>query len=131
VRILLVARMVEDGGWLVISHVVLMKPRVDLAPADRRAFVETFRRAVEAIPAVRGVRIGQRVRHGAGYEASSADTADYLAVIDFDDLSGLQAYLAHPAHNELGTRFSQSLSAASVYDFEVGGIDTLAALVRS
>jgi hypothetical protein len=117
--------MVENGRWLVISHVVLMKPRVDLAPADRRAFVETFRRAVEAIPTVRGVRVGQRVRHGAGYEASSPDTADYLAVIDFDDLGGLQAYLAHPAHNELGARFSQSLSAASVYDFEVGGIDTL------
>ncbi|HEX4628308.1 MAG TPA: Dabb family protein [Gemmatimonadales bacterium] len=111
-----------------ISHVVLMKPRVDLAPADRRAFAEAFRRAVEAIPTVRSVRIGQRVRHGAGYEASSGDTADYLAVIDFDDLGGLQAYLAHPAYEELGARFSQSLSAASVYDFEVGGLDTLSRL---
>jgi hypothetical protein len=116
----------------VISHVVLMTPRANLSAADRRALVETFRRAVAEIPTVRGVRIGRRVRHGAGYEAlgaGMADTADYLAVIDFDDLGGLQAYLAHPAHEALGARFSQSLSAASVYDFEVGGIASLAAIM--
>jgi hypothetical protein len=51
------------------------------------------------------------------------DTADYLVVIDFDDLAGLQAYLRHPAHEELGARFNQSLSSALIYDFEVGGSD--------
>ena len=41
------------------------------------------------------------------------------------DLDGLQTYLRHPAHIELGARFGQSLSSALVYDFEVGGMEVL------
>ena len=52
---------------------------------------------------------------------------DYVAVIDFDDIAGLQTYLRHPAHGELGERFGQSLSGALVYDFEVGGAEELQA----
>jgi hypothetical protein len=48
-------------------------------------------------------------------------------MIDFDDLAGLQTYLQHPAHTQLGARFGGSLSAAFVYDFEVGGMDALRA----
>jgi hypothetical protein len=75
----------------------------------------------------RQVRVGRRVLHGAGYEASVPDAADYVAMIDFDDLAGLQTYLHHPAHQQLGARFGESLSAAMVYDFEVGGMDALRA----
>ena len=110
-----------------ISHIVLMKPRPDLSAGERAAFVDAFERAVREIPTVRHVRVGQRVKHAAGYEQLTPDTADYLAVIDFDDLAGLQAYLRHPAHEELGARFGQSLQSAQVYDFEVGGIDRLRA----
>jgi hypothetical protein len=109
----------------VISHVVLFKPRPDLSDADRRALAAAFERAVREIPTVRSVRFGQRVTHGAGYEAGAPDSADYIAMIDFDDLAGLQAYLRHPAHEELGARFGESLSSALVYDFEVGGIEEL------
>jgi stress responsive alpha/beta barrel protein len=108
-----------------ISHVVLMKPRADLPAAERDAFVGVFQRAVTEIPSVRGVRIGRRIVHGANYESTSRDAADYLAVIDFDDLAGLQAYLAHPAHIELGAHFYEVLSAAMVYDFEVGGMEMI------
>jgi hypothetical protein len=107
-----------------------MKPRADLSPADRRALVDAFDRAIHEIPTVRGVRIGRRAMHGAGYEQVMPDTADYLIVIDFDDVAGLQAYLRHPAHAALGERFSQSLSSALVYDYEVGGADSLADLAR-
>ena len=103
-----------------VSHIVLMKPRADLSVDGRAAFVDAFERAIREIPTVRTVRIGRRVTHGAGYEQTSPDAADYLAVIDFDDLAGLQTYLRHPAHDELGARFGQSLSAATVYDFEWG-----------
>jgi hypothetical protein len=109
----------------VISHVVLMTPRADLSAADRRAFVAAFERALREIPAVRGARLGRRVIHGAAYEALALDAGDYLAVIDFDDLAGLQAYLHHPAHEELGTRFNHALSAALVYDYEVVGLEEL------
>ena len=108
-----------------VSHIVLMKPRADLPADGRAALVDAFERAIREIPAVRHVRIGRRVTHGAGYEQTSPDAADYLAVIDFDDLAGLQTYLRHPAHADLGARFGQSLSAAMVYDFEVGGVEML------
>jgi hypothetical protein len=95
-----------------------MKPRTDLSPADRLALVDAFDRAVRDIPTVREVRVGSRITHGAGYEASVPDSADYMISIGFDDLAGLQAYLRHPAHEELAGRFHQSLSAALIYDFE-------------
>ena len=104
-----------------VSHVVLMKPRPDLSAADRRALVDAFDRAIREIPTVRDVRVGRRVTPGAGYEQAMPDTADYLIVIDFDDVAGLQTYLRHPAHEALGARFNQSLSSALVYDYEVMG----------
>jgi hypothetical protein len=112
-----------------ITHLVLLKPRADLGDADRRDFVAAFEQAVRDIPTVKGVRIGMRVTHGAGYEQVAPDAADVVAVIDFDDLAGLQAYLSHPAHERLGFHFGRSLSAAMVYDFETGGIEMLARLV--
>lgn len=108
-----------------ISHVVLMKVRQTLPATDLRALVHAFDRAVREIPTVRGVRVGRRVTHGAGYEMAVPDVADYIAIIDFDDLAGLQTYLRHPAHVEVSARFSHSLKLAMVYDFEVGGIETL------
>ena len=112
-----------------VSHLVLMKPRPDLSPADREGFIGAFERALRQIPTVRAVRIGKRMTHGASYESSAPDL-DYLATIDFDDLDGLQTYLRHPAHADLGARFGQALSGALVYDFEVGGVEMLGDVVR-
>ena len=103
-----------------ISHLVLFRPRTDLSTSDRRSLIAAFTRAVREIPNVRGVRVGRRVRHGAGYEQTSPDLADVLIAIDFDDVAGLQAYLRHPAHDELGARFNQAMASGVVYDFEVG-----------
>ena len=53
----------------------------------------------------------------------------YAAVLEFDDRSGLLAYLADPAHEELGHRFFASFEQALMYDFDleegVAGIDAL------
>jgi hypothetical protein len=105
-----------------------MKPRADLSTVERQALIDAFEHAIREIPDVRSVRVGRRVRHGAGYEHSALDSADYLVTIDFDDLAGLQAYLRHPAHEALGASFNMSLSSAMVYDFEVGGPEGLANL---
>ena len=102
-----------------VWHVVLLKPRADLRVDERRQFVDVFRRAVTSIPSVRGVRFGRRVTHGAGYERNAPDAGAFLAIVEFDDRAGLEAYLAHPAHQELGVAFGESLSAALVYDFEM------------
>ena len=112
-----------------ITHVVLLEPRADLSQADRHSLGAAFERAVREIPAVRAVRVGARITHGAGYEAGMPSTGRYLVVIDFDDLAGLQAYLCHPAHEVLGARFNDSLASALVYDFEVGGLEQLQALI--
>src|SRR5947209_20623741 len=106
-----------------VSHIVLMKTRDDLSQADRRALVSAFERAIREIPTVRDVRVGHRAMHGAGYEQQMPDAADYVVVLDFDDLEGLRTYLRHPAHDELGARFNLSLSSAWIYDFEVSGVE--------
>jgi len=108
-----------------VLHVVLMNPRGDLSAADRLALADAFERAVRTIPTVRSVRVGRRVRHGAGYEASRPDAADHAAIIEFDDVAGLQTYLSHPAHEALGACFRRSLSSAVVLDFEAGGLEML------
>ena len=100
-----------------ISHVVLFRPKPDLSGEQREGLVSAFERAIRDIPAVRGVRVGRRVTHGAGYEQQAPDIVDFLIVLDFDDLGGLQTYLQHPAHVELGERFNQSFSSGLVYDF--------------
>jgi hypothetical protein len=114
-----------------IAHLVLFRPKPDLSKEDRRALVNAFERAVRDIPSVRAVRVGRRVIHGAGYEQSMPDTGEYLIVIDFDDVEGLQTYLRHPVHEELGTRFYQSLTSAFIYDFEAGGVEGLESLLRT
>jgi hypothetical protein len=108
-----------------ISHIVLMKPKADLSPDERQGFIAAFERAVQEIPSVRAVRIGRRVMTGASYESLSRETGDYVAIIDFDDLDGLDAYLRHPAHDELGARFYQTLSSAMVFDYQVGGLEII------
>lgn len=108
-----------------LTHVVLLKPRPNLTPDERAAFVAAFERAVRDIPTVRGVRVGRRVTYGAAYEAAMPDTADFLAVIDFDDVEGVQTYLRHPAHAELGALFGRLLSSALVFDFEVSELKNL------
>jgi len=102
-----------------VWHVVLMKPRADLSATERQAVLDAFDRAVREIPTVRDVRIGRRVTHGAAYEAGALDSADFIVTIGFEDLSGLQTYLRHPAHEDLGARFYRSVSSALIYDFEV------------
>lgn len=71
------------------------------------------------MPSVRGVRFGRRVTHGAGYERNAPDAGAFIAIVEFADRVGLEAYLTHPAHGELGDAFGKLLSTAVVYDFEM------------
>lgn len=105
-----------------IAHVVLLAPRPDLTAARRDAFIAALERAAREIPSVRRVRVGRRIRHGAAYEAGMAVDLPFAAIFEFDDLAGLQAYLTHPAHQDLGARFYDSLSAALAYDYEMDGV---------
>ena len=44
---------------------------------------------------------------------------EYAAVIEFDDLAGLTAYLEHPAHVAAGQHFTSSGAMALAYDYEM------------
>ena len=111
-----------------IAHVVLFTPRVDLTARERGDLVRAFAEAVENIPSLRRSRVGRRVVHGRPYEQLMREHYEYAAVLEFDDLEGLQAYLEHPAHQTLGELFLSAFSAALVYDFELRDAEGLADL---
>lgn len=102
-----------------IAHLVLFKPKADLSPADREALAGALTAAARQIPSVRRVRVGRRVTHGRAYEQLMRVDYTHAAILEFDDLDGLQAYLRHPAHEELARRFFLSFDEGLFYDYEL------------
>lgn len=101
-----------------IVHVVLFRPKATVSPEDRKALAQAFENAVRTIPSVRRAVVGRRVRHGAGYEAIPQPDLPYAALLEFDDQAGLQAYLRHPAHEEVGRRFFEVMEEGVVFDYD-------------
>lgn len=108
-------------------HVVLFTPRPDVGDAEREAFGAALEHALTAIPSVRRYRVGRRVRTGAAYDALPGDYT-YCGVVEFDDQAGLDAYLRHPAHADLGRLFYTTSAHAFAGDFEAVGDAPAAAL---
>lgn len=102
-----------------IAHVVLFRPRADLASDARASLSEAFETAIREIPSIRRARVGRRVTHGRPYEDLMRVDYQHAAVLEFDDLAGLKAYLAHPAHEQLASRFLSACEDALMYDFEL------------
>lgn len=105
-----------------IVHVVLFRPRAGLSGADRTAMFDALNAAARDIPTVRRFHIGDRITHGAAYESSMTNDFPYAAIIEFDDLAGLQAYLRHPQHEQLGQLFYRLQDAALAYDYDVRAV---------
>jgi hypothetical protein len=55
----------------------------------------------------------------------------HVAMLEFDDVVGLKAYLEHPAHEQLATRFFEAFEEALMYDYEVADGEDGIRLVRS
>src|SRR5262245_45518095 len=103
-----------------ITHVVLFKPKADLTESQRQAILDDLQAAVAAIPTVRAMRVGRRIRHGhPGYEQLMREDFEFIVTIDFDDVEGLTAYLGHPKHAAIGGHFARSSAAALAYDYEI------------
>lgn len=103
-----------------IAHVILFTPREELTGASRQDLLDGIAAAAEAIPSVRRFRIGRRVTHGLpGYEQAMSEPYTFAAIVEFDDLVGLTAYLAHPAHAAIGEHFTRSAARALAYDYEM------------
>jgi hypothetical protein len=107
-------------GEAVIVHIVLFTPRSTLTPAERQDLADAFAAALNAIPSIRRARVGRRITHGRPYEDLMAVHYEYAAIIEFDDVPGLKAYLEHPAHTRLGSTFFAAFEHALMYDFMLG-----------
>lgn len=114
-----------------LFHVVLFRPRAGLTPADRASLVEALEEALRRIPSIKRFHLGRRVVHGAGYESAMPSSFDYAAILEFDDLAALQAYLAHPAHEALGPRFMRSIEASAIFDYQMQGLEELRRLAQT
>jgi hypothetical protein len=102
-----------------LLHVVLFRPKASVSESDRTAMFAALDAAATHIPGVRRFQVGARVTHGAAYEALMPLDFPFAAVVEFDDLAGLQAYLTHPEHARLGELFYRLQDAALSYDYEV------------
>jgi len=116
----------------VIAHVVLFRPRADLSIPDRRALIDAWATALREIPSIRRAHVGRRVRMGRSYEEMMRSDFPYAAILEFDDASGVRAYLDHPAHEAISTRFFAAIADTLIYDFEVEeSADGLRGMVES
>jgi hypothetical protein len=102
-----------------VAHVVLFRPRQEFEGVETDRLIDEFRRRVMAIPEVRDVRVGRRALIGAEYERLPQPHVSHVAILEFDDTSGLQAYLNAPAHEEIGRRFWELSEEQLIYDFEL------------
>ena len=98
-----------------IAHVVLFRLRPGVSAADRRALIDAFATALQEISAIRR----GRVRIGRSYEDLIQTDLPYAAILEFDDADGVRAYLDHPAHEGISTRFFAAIAETLIYDFEV------------
>lgn len=101
-----------------IAHVILFTPKPEVTQDARRDLLDSLVAASAQIPAIRAFRVGRRVKHGLpGYEQLMRDDYEFAAILEFDDMDGLKAYLAHPSHASLGQHFTGSASRALAYDY--------------
>jgi hypothetical protein len=111
---------------------VLFRPRPDLSMEDRRALIAALATALEEIPSIRRASVGRRVRIDRPYEQLTRIDLPYAAILEFDDVGGLRAYLDHPAHENIANRFFAALAETLIYDFEMeAGAEGLRGLLES
>ena len=102
---------------VVIVHVVLLKVRPSVDPVRLRSFAQALTAACQEIPTVRHALVGPRRHIDAGYPRSFGETTyDYAAVLQFADEEGLQSYLNHPLHADLGRQFWEISESTVVFE---------------
>ena len=102
-----------------IAHLVLFRPHPTLPKEARAGLADALSASLREIPSIRRVRVGRRVTHGREYETLMRSHYPYAALLEFDDIPGLKAYLDHPVHAQLATRFFEAFEEALMYDYEL------------
>lgn len=116
----------EEQEEVVISHVVLFRPRPDLSADQRQTLVTALKGAVNGIVQIRRATIGKRLLlDRPGYEEQMAEHYEYSAILEFDSETDLRAYLDHPAHDLLGKLLFTSAEAVLAYDYAALDVDEL------
>ena len=101
-----------------ISHVVLFRPKATLSVDDRATLIESLKAAVTGIPTIKRTTIGKRILlNRPGYESLMVEHFEYSAILEFDSEEDLRAYLAHPAHDNLGRLLFTAADVVLAYDF--------------
>jgi hypothetical protein len=112
-----------------IVHVILFSPAEHLPVETRQELLASLASAAREIPSVKNFRIGRRTRHGLpGYEQMMHEDYAYAAIVEFANVDGLKAYLAHPSHARIGAHFTASASRSLAYDYEMVDAADLTAL---
>ena len=106
-----------------LTHVVLFRPKPGLSDADAAALVTAIESAARDIPAVRRFEVGRQTANAPAYVTGAPPDFPFVAMVWVDDRAGLDAYLAHPAHQALGAAFNAALGAALVFDFDTESVD--------
>ena len=113
-----------------VAHVVLFRPKPGLDTDARQRLAAAFEHALRTIPSIRRAHIGRRVTHGRPYEQLMSVDYEYAAILEFDTVADLTAYLSHDAHDALGALFFEAFDVALMYDYEMEeGAAGLAALL--
>ncbi|MEO5740163.1 MAG: Dabb family protein [Vicinamibacterales bacterium] len=112
-----------------LLHIVLFRPKPGISESDRAAMFAALNAAASEIADVRRFQVGARVTHGAVYEKLMSHDFPFAAIIEFDDLAGLQSYLRHPAHVRLAELFYTLQEAALAYDYDVNPLSAEGATI--
>lgn len=93
-----------------IGHVVLIKLN---DPSQRETLIADCDSMLREIPSVRAYACGTHVEAGRSNVDSNYDVGLYVG---FDDLAGYAAYIEHPGHVSLVSRWKPELAWMKVYD---------------
>jgi hypothetical protein len=113
-----------------VIHVVLYRPKPNLEKTARSALIEAVSAARDEIPQIRRFVVGRRVGNGPQYLLGNFPDLPYLALVEFSNREGLDAYLAHPGHERLGALFNGTVEAGLVYDYDAVDAASIASLVE-
>ena len=105
-----------------ILHIVLYQPKSSAAAGELAELTAALEAASREIPSIRRVRVGKAVDLGFGYNNWPKDQNNvFVAIFEFDDRTGLETYLADPAHKNLAALFWNTCDQPTILD--VSAID--------
>jgi hypothetical protein len=103
-----------------ILHIVLFQAKPSATAEDSAELTAALEAASRQVTSIRNVRVGKAADLGLGYSSWPKDQkAGYVALFEFEDRNGLQAYLSHPTHRRLSDMFKKTSDQSVVFDAEV------------